>query len=124
MVRLVDYLYILATIALTVYGQFILKWRTGTFGALPERLQDKFGYFCTVLLDPFVLSGIGAAFLASLTWIAAMTKFELSYAYPFMSLNFVIVLLLSGWILSEPLTLQKIIGVGLIVVGTVVVARG
>ncbi|WVV48790.1 EamA family transporter [Pseudomonas sp. NA13] len=56
--------------------------------------------------------------------MAAMTKFDLSHAYPFMSLNFVIVLLLSGWILSEPMTFQKALGVGLIILGTVVAARG
>jgi len=53
-----------------------------------------------------------------------MTKFDLSHAYPFMSLNFVVVLLLSGWLLSEPFTFQKAFGVGLIVLGTVVAARG
>ena len=53
-----------------------------------------------------------------------MTKFDLSYAYPFMSLTFVIVLLLSGWLLSEPLSVPKVLGVALIVVGTVVAARG
>jgi drug/metabolite transporter (DMT)-like permease len=53
-----------------------------------------------------------------------MTRFELSHAYPFMSLNFVIVLLLSGWLLSEPLTPQRLAGVALIMAGTVVAARG
>ena len=53
-----------------------------------------------------------------------MTKFELSHAYPFMSLNFVVVLLLSGWFLNEPVTPQRILGVGLIVFGTMVAARG
>jgi uncharacterized membrane protein len=76
------------------------------------------------LFDPAIFSGFAAAFLASLAWMAAMTKFELSHAYPFMSLNFVVVLLLSGWILSEPVTLQRMAGVILIVLGTVVAARG
>ena len=53
-----------------------------------------------------------------------MTKFELSHAYPFMSLNFVVVLLLSGWLLNETLTVQKFAGVLLIVLGTIVAARG
>ena len=53
-----------------------------------------------------------------------MTKFELSHAYPFTSLNFVIVLLLSGLILGEPITQSKMTGVILIVLGTMVIARG
>jgi uncharacterized membrane protein len=48
----------------------------------------------------------------------------LSHAYPFMSMNFVFVLLLSGWLLNEPITFQKVFGVALIVLGTVVASSG
>lgn len=122
--RLFDYLYILATIGFTVYGQLILKWRIGQFGPLPADFSEKLRFLFGLLLDPAIFSGFVAAFLASLAWMAAMTKFELSHAYPFMSLNFVVVLMLSGWLLSEPITAQKAVGVGLIVLGTVVAARG
>lgn len=124
MPRLLDYLYILATIGFTVYGQLILKCRIGRFGPLPSDFVAKLKFLISLLFDPLIFSGFAAAFLASLAWMAAMTKFDLSHAYPFMSLNFVVVLLLSGWILSEPVTLQKIFGVMLIVFGTVIAARG
>lgn len=123
MVRLLDYLYIAATIGFTVYGQLILKWRVGFYGQMPIELLEKLKFIFSILLDPWVLSGLAAAFLASLAWIAAMTKFDLSHAYPFMSLNFVVVLLLSGWLLNEPITLYRVLGVTLIALGTVVAAR-
>lgn len=124
MPRPLDYLYILTTIGFTVYGQLILKWRIEKFGPLPSDTFEKLRFLISLLFDPAIFSGFAAAFLASLAWMAAMTKFELSHAYPFMSLNFVVVLLMSGWLLSEPVTMQKAIGVGLIVLGTVVAARG
>lgn len=124
MSRLLDYLYIVATIGFTVYGQLILKWRIAKFGPLPADLLEKLKFLISLLLDPAIFSGFAAAFLASLAWMAAMTKFDLSHAYPFMSLNFVVVLLLSGWLLNEPVTLQKTLGIALIVLGTVVAARG
>lgn len=124
MSRYFDYLYIVATIGFTVYGQLILKWRIAKVGSLPTDFLEKLKFLISLLFDPAIFSGFAAAFLASLAWMAAMTKFELSHAYPFMSLNFVVVLLLSGWLLNEPLTFQKVIGVGIIVVGTVVAARG
>jgi uncharacterized membrane protein len=124
MVRLLDYGYILATIALTVYGQIILKIRIGAYGPLPAHVDEKLFFLVRLLCDPVILSGFAAALLASFTWMAAMTKFDLSHAYPFMSLNFVFVLALSGWLLSEPMSFQKVIGLALIVFGTVVAARG
>lgn len=123
MSRYANYLYIFATIGFTVYGQLILKWRIGKFGPLPAETFDKLKFLVTLLLDPAIFSGFVAAFGASLAWMAAMTKFDLSHAYPFMSLNFVVVLLLSGWLLNEPITMQKVLGIGLIVLGTVVAAR-
>jgi uncharacterized membrane protein len=124
MSRLLDYLYIFATIGFTVYGQLVLKWRISKFGPLPVDTFDKLKFLIYLLFDPAIFSGFAAAFLASLAWMAAMTKFDLSHAYPFMSLNFVIVLVLSGWLLSEPMTLQKVFGVGFIIFGTVLAARG
>ncbi|GIU66450.1 EamA family transporter [Candidatus Phycosocius spiralis] len=124
MSRYIDYLYILATIGFTVYGQLILKWRIAQFGPLPVESAEKLKFLFGLFFDPAIFTGFAAGFLASLAWMAAMTKFDLSHAYPFMSLNFVVVLLLSGWLLSEPLTFQKAIGVGLIVLGTVVAASG
>lgn len=124
MFRYFDYIYILLTIGFTVYGQLILKWRIEKFGPLPVEFFDKLKFLFSLLFDPAIFSGFFAAFLASLAWMVAMTKFELSHAYPFMSLNFVVVLLLSGWLLSEPVTLQKTLGILLICAGTIVAARG
>lgn len=124
MTRFLDYGYIFGTIIFTVYGQFALKMRIGNFGALPTNFPEKIIFLVKLIFDPVIFSGFLAGFLASLSWMAAMTKFDLSHAYPFMSLNFVIVLLLSGLILSEPLTMAKIAGTALIVAGTIVVARG
>jgi drug/metabolite transporter (DMT)-like permease len=93
-------------------------------GLLPSDTFEKFKFLILLVLDPIIFSGFVAGFLASMAWMAAMTKFDLSHAYPFMSLNFVVVFILSGWILNEPMTHQKLLGVGLIVLGTIISARG
>lgn len=62
--------------------------------------------------------------MAFLCWMAAMTKFELSYAYPFVSASFVLVLILSVVLLRETLTFPKVVGVALIVAGIIVGLRG
>ena len=121
--RATDYFYIATTIAFTVYGQLMMKWRVGLYGQLPMDLVEKAKFVLNVLFDPWVLSSFLAAFVASLSWIAAMTKFELVHAYPFMSLNFVFVFILSGILLSEPLTVQKTAGIMLIVFGTIILTR-
>lgn len=121
--RLSDYVYILLTMGLTVYGQLILKWRMAKFGPMPEQTAAKINHLLVLVFDPYIFSMFVASFLAALAWMAALTKFDLGYAYPITSLNFVIVVLLSAWVLAEPISAQKIIGVLLIVVGTAIASR-
>lgn len=117
------YFYITATILLTVYGQLVLKWRIATYGALPDGFVDKVFFLGRLLLDPYIFSGFVAAFAASFFWMAAMTKFEVSYAYPFMSGAFVLVLILSVWLFHESMSWEKALGLLLIVAGIIIGSR-
>ena len=121
---LFDFGYILAVIVLTVCGQLILKWQVAKAGAFPLSFQERAVFLLRLVLNPWITGGLFAGFLASLCWMTAMTKFELSYAYPFMSLAFVLVLLLSAPLFHETVTIAKILGVLLIVAGIIVASRG
>ncbi|MRW85304.1 hypothetical protein GJ698_14560 [Pseudoduganella sp. FT26W] len=119
-----NYLYIIATIALTVFGQIAIKMQVLKAGALPAAGSDKLLFLFKLLLNPWIIAAFAAAFLASVTWMGAMSKFQLSHAYPFMALNFVIVLGLSAWLFNEPMSVTRLAGVALICLGTVVAAQG
>jgi len=114
------YIYIFATIFFTVYGQVVLKWRINGIGSLPESIVNKIFFLAKLLLDPWIFSGFFAAFIASFFWMATMTKFDLSFAYPFMSLAFVFVLILSVLFFNEPLSWQKVIGLVFIISGIII----
>lgn len=113
-----------ATIILTVIGQMILKWRLNHIEPLHGPVPQQLVRLAGLVLDPYVLCSFFSAFLASLAWMMALSRMDLSLAYPFMSLSFAIVVLLSAWCFSEPLSLNRILGVVVIVIGTMVVARG
>jgi len=120
---MMGYFYIFGTIFFTVYGQLILKWRISSVGSLPPEILDKVIFLFKLLFDPFIFSGFASAFIASFFWMAAMTKFELSYAYPFMSGAFVLVFILSVLFFNEVVTWQKVLGLALIVAGIIVTSR-
>ncbi len=118
------FLYIFGTVFFTVYGQLILKWRIVKYGQLPELLADKIVFLLKAVFDPFIFSGLFAAFIASLFWMAAMTKFDVSFAYPlitagltFTTVFFAIV------ILNEPVSLNKVFGLVLIISGVLIMLR-
>lgn len=119
-----SYLYILCTIVLTVFGQIVIKWQVSKAGALPEEAAEKIWFLLRILVTPWVISAFIAALLASLTWMAAMTKLQLSHAYPFMSLAFILVMLFSSLLLNEPITTPKIVGVTLVMLGLIIGSQG
>lgn len=121
---MLGYLYIFGTIVFTVYGQLILKWRINLYGSLPENGIGKIIFLVKLLFDPLIFSGFLSAFIASFFWMATMTKFNVSYAYPFMSGSFVLVLLLSVLFLHEQINIYKVIGLFLIIAGIIVTSLG
>ncbi|MBK8397938.1 MAG: EamA family transporter [Leptospiraceae bacterium] len=124
MIPKIYYIYILATVLFTFYGQIILKWRIARYGSLPEGFTEKVYFLFKVLFDPFILSGFSAAFVASFFWMAAMTKIPLSVGYPFTALSFVLVLVFSNILLGESLSAMKVMGTLLVVAGIVVASQG
>jgi multidrug transporter EmrE-like cation transporter len=119
-----SYLYIFGTIFFTVYGQLITKWQVSQAGPFPAETGEKIIFLIRLIFNPWVMSSLVAAFLAFLCWVAALSKFELSYAYPFMSLAFGLVLGLSMLFFQESVTLPKLVGLALVIVGIIIGSRG
>lgn len=119
-----NYLYIFGTLIFTVYGQIILKWRLSSLKIiLPEGLIQKLVILIKLIFDPFLFSGFVSAFIASLFWMVAMTKFEITTAYPFMSLAPALVFIIGVLFLGEIFTFGKVIGLALIMLGIIITVK-
>ena len=111
---------VLLTVLFTAYGQLAIKWQISRAGAMPVDLSGKLQFLLQLLISPWIISAFAAAFLAALCWIGALTRMELSRAYPFMALNFILVAIAADWLFGEPVTWPKIAGLALITLGLVV----
>ena len=117
------YVFIALTVLLTVYGQLVIKWQVLKLGALPAGTEGKLAYLAKALLNPWIVSGLCAAFLASLFWIMAISKLPLSEAYPYTAAGFVVVVLTGAWLFSEPLPALRMVGLGMITIGIILAGR-
>jgi multidrug transporter EmrE-like cation transporter len=122
MSRSVDHLYIVGTIVFTVYSQLIMRWQVSLAGALPADLMGKMHFVAQLFLNPWVISGIFATLFAGISWMLAMSRFEISYAYPWISLNFLLMLLFGVLLFDESFSLAKLLGTFLVVAGIAVIA--
>ena len=122
--RIADHTFIILTVVCTVYSQLIMRWQVSAAGQLPIEMSSKISFIVNLLINPWVLSGILATFLAGVSWMLAMTKFDLSYAYPFVSLNYVFIMAAGFFLFNESMSPAKIAGSALVVIGILVMAKG
>lgn len=113
---------ILLSVSLNALAQILLRLgaRSGfalEAGTLYQRVFD-------VVLRPGLIGGFACYGLSILVWIYVLSRVEVSYAYPFLGIGFVLVVFASAAFLGEPITAPRLIGAGLVALGVFVIARG
>ena len=76
-----------------------------------------------ILTSPWVLLGLTLYGIGAVAWIAVLARLDLSLAYPLLALNFVLITLSSRLILGETVPTMRWIGMFVICVGIIIVAR-
>ena len=118
-----DHIYLLLSIVFAVYSQCVIRWKLSFSESIPVDFMDKIKFVLGFLWDPWVFSSIGATFLAGVFWIAALTRFELNYAYPWMAAIFIIMTFVGTVFFNESLSSNKLLGTALVAIGLIMVAR-
>jgi multidrug transporter EmrE-like cation transporter len=114
---------ILLSVAITAAAQLVLK--VGMTNAPVQRLigQGFSPRLIAIFFDPYVFGGLVLYVGAAMLWLFVLAKFEVSYAYPFVALGFVITAL-AGWLFfDDAMSLGRALGTLLICAGVVLVAR-
>lgn len=120
----INHLYIFLTVIFAVLSQLIIKWKMSAFTFSDyDTLPEKFVFAFSMLINPYIVASLILTLLSGLSWMIAMTKFDISYAYPFTTLGFVFIFVLSALLFNEPVTWQKTIGLVLIVSGIIISSR-
>jgi multidrug transporter EmrE-like cation transporter len=123
MERLIDHFYIFSTIIFAVYSQLVMRWQVLAAGELPVDLNGKFYFIVKLLFNPWVISSIVSTFISGVFWMLAMSKFDISYAYPWVSLIFIFMFVFGVVLFDESFNLFKLMGSLLVVAGLITISR-
>ena len=122
---IINHFYLFLAKSFGVASQLIIKWKMSAFSFNDyETMTDKFLFAFSMLLNPYIVISLFLTLLAGVTWMIAMTKFDISYAYPFTTLGFVFVFVFSVILFNEPVSWQKIVGLGFIILGLIISSKG
>ena len=81
---------------------------------------------CTALrlaFNPYILGGLSCYTISLVVWLMALSRTEVSIAYPMLSIGFALNAAIAWWWLGEAISVQRVVGVSIIIVGVFLVAR-
>jgi glycosyltransferase involved in cell wall biosynthesis/multidrug transporter EmrE-like cation transporter len=118
--------FILASVSLAAVAQLTLKHginQVTVHGTHPLDLKDPAGTVARIASSPWVWGGLLVFGLSAAVWLIVLSRASLSFAYPFASLTYVIILLFDRFVLDETVSSLRYGGVALIVAGIVLISR-
>ncbi len=114
-------LLIIMTVCLNTAGQFMMKAGINSIGKIsPGNLVSSIP---KIVSSGFVIGGFCSYAVSAVLWIMILSRTELSWAFPMVSLSYVITALLAPWLLNESFSLVRFAGIVVICFGVYLVSR-
>ncbi len=111
--------HIVIAVSLGVLGQVLMKLGMTQYrlnpppGATGSFIKD----LRYIFLNMWVLLGIGSYAVSTVIWLYVLTRAELSFAYPFISISYIAVILIGPWLFHEVIDGWKVLAIVLIIMG-------
>ena len=115
--------YILISVLAGGAGQILLKHGMSRMGEVTLIANQMPLILWRLGTNPFVVSGLMLYASGTIFWLAALSRVDLSFAYPFASLSYVIMLLASWQLFNEHITLLRLTGTFIIGFGVFLISR-
>lgn len=112
----------LLSVLLNAAAQLFLKAGTNIVGTVSFGDANTFNTLMNIARVPWFWAGFACYGISLFTWIATLSRLPVSVAYPLVSIGYVVNAMAAWWLFGESLTMQKLIGVGFIIFGVILVS--
>jgi multidrug transporter EmrE-like cation transporter len=119
----ISFALLLTGVLLNASAQLLLKAGTNAIGRFEFNLDNAIPVALKLASEPHVMGGMLCYVFSLIVWIMALSRVPVSIAYPMLSIGYVVNAFIAWQWLGEPLATQKMVGIGIIVVGVFLVAR-
>jgi multidrug transporter EmrE-like cation transporter len=113
---------LVVSVVFAVAGQFTLKTAMNEVGRIgATELAAAGDTFFRTLKEPRLWLGLTLFGISAMFWLVVLSRVDLSVAYPFVGLSYIIVVLLSRLFLNEQVTALRWLGVVVVAIGIAIV---
>lgn len=118
-------LLILCSVLLSSIAQIVLKTGMSNTSVLSAiQSASAFQVFKTIATNFYVVGGLALYFASAAVWLFVLARVDVSFAYPFVGLGFVVTMFLAFMINGEVLSATKVVGTLFIALGVAIMAQG
>lgn len=117
-------LFIISSVSLSAFAQIVLK-----MGMSNSKVQNDliiagnlFEKLYIALTNVYVVAGISMYLFSMILWLVVLSKIDVSVAYPFVGLGFIITMVLGFLLLNEQISTMRVMGTILVVCGVLMVS--
>lgn len=115
--------FVITGVFLNALAQLLLKKGTNNIGAIHLTLDTLFSTGLKMATQLPILGGLSCYVLSVVLWIVALSRVEVSVAYPMVSLGYVVTALGAWYFLGEQISLQRVVAMAVILAGVALLAR-
>jgi multidrug transporter EmrE-like cation transporter len=119
----VSFALLMTGVLLNAAAQLLLKAGTNAVGAFEFNRENIVPVGLKLALEPHILGGMLCYAVSLVVWILGLSRVPVSVAYPMLSIGYVLNAVIAWHLFGESLTAQKLLGIGFIVLGVVLVTR-
>ncbi|MDP1773388.1 MAG: SMR family transporter [Methylobacter sp.] len=120
---LVSFFIILTGVMLNAVAQLALKASVKEMGAIGLNFSSSTTAFLRLASEPFLWTGLVCYGISVIVWILALSRVDVSIAYPMLSMGYVVNAFFAWQLFGEAMNPARMIGMGIVLLGVYVLAR-
>ena len=114
-------IFIISSVLLNALAQILLKSGMKNFSDIDLK-NNIFQTTLSISLNPYIITGFISYGISIILWLWVLSKVDVSLAYPFQALGYIIVTILAWLIFQENINLTRIIALMFITIGLIILA--
>jgi multidrug transporter EmrE-like cation transporter len=115
--------FILTGVCLNALAQLLLKAGTNAVGVIHLTMENWFSTGVKLATQLPIIGGLTCYVISVVVWIIALSRVDVTIAYPMISLGYIINALGAWYFLGEAVSAQRLLAIGVIIVGVVLLTR-
>lgn len=118
-----SFLLILTGVLLNAAAQLLLKAGTNAIGTFSFSMDNVLPIGWKIATQPPIIGGLACYGISVVVWIMALSRVEVSVAYPMLSIGYVVNAFAAWYLFGENLSFLRLLGIGIIILGVYIVSR-